>query len=144
MGFAEWGGLRDGDAFSLPMNPRAELPAAFDRNGGSLPTSHAIPYGVRDWVVCEHGDHLRWRRAENSNDAVRALQFLVRHYLGRDALAKESGHPDFAEFTFDHRLDGVIAGSGPTPTSCSCCESSTTTSPGRPWFPAMTPQDDCG
>lgn len=39
-----------------------------------------------------------------------ALTFLVRHYLGRDALAKESGHPDFAEFTIDHRLDGVIAG----------------------------------
>ena len=110
LGFADWGGLGGGDAFSLPMNPRAELAAAFDRAGGSLPTSHAIPYGVRDWVVCEHGDHVRWRRAEKSNDAVRALKFLVRHYLGRDALAKESGHPDFAEFTFDHRLDGVIAG----------------------------------
>ena len=94
VGFADWGGLGGGDAFSLPMNPRAELAAALGRAGGSLPTSHAIPYGVRDWVVCEYGDHLRWRRAEKSNDAVRALGFLVRHYLGRDALAKESGHPD--------------------------------------------------
>jgi hypothetical protein len=51
-----------------------------------------------------------WRRAEKSNDAVQALGFLVRHYLGPDGLAQGSGNPDFAEFTFDHRLDGVVAG----------------------------------
>ena len=56
LGFADWGGLGGGDVFSLPMNPRAELAATVDRAGGSLPTSRAIPYGVRDWVVCEHGE----------------------------------------------------------------------------------------
>lgn len=109
-GFADWGALGDGDAFSLPMNPRAELSAAFKRAGGALPSSRTIPHGVRDWVVCEHGGHLRWRRAEKSNDAVRAIGFLVGHYLGCQALAQQSGHPDFASFTFDHRLNGVIAG----------------------------------
>lgn len=44
LGFAEWGGL-GGDAFSLPMNPRAELAAAVELARGLLPTSHAIPYG---------------------------------------------------------------------------------------------------
>ena len=49
-------------------------------------------------------------RSEKSNDAVQALGFLVEHYLGPDAKAKDSDNPDFAAFTFDHRLDGVIAG----------------------------------
>jgi hypothetical protein len=49
-------------------------------------------------------------RSEKSNDAVQALTFLVEHYLGTDAKAKGRDNPDFAAFTFDHRLDGVIAG----------------------------------
>ena len=48
--------------------------------------------------------------SEKSNDAVQALTFLVSNYLGPGALAQESGNPDFSAFTFDHRLDGVIAG----------------------------------
>jgi hypothetical protein len=35
---------------------------------------------------------------------------LVSYYLGPGANAQQSGNRDFAEFTFDHRLDGVIAG----------------------------------
>ena len=69
-----------------------------------------IPHGVHDWRVCEHGDRIMWRRFEKSNDAEQALTFLVDHYLGPDAKAKDSDNPDFADFTFDHRLDGVIAG----------------------------------
>lgn len=49
-------------------------------------------------------------RSEKSNDAVEALTFLVEHYLGPDARAKDSDNSDFAAFTFDHRLDGVIVG----------------------------------
>ena len=47
---------------------------------------------------------------EKSNDAEQALAFLVDHYLGHSAKAKNSDNPDFADFTFDHHLDGVIAG----------------------------------
>ena len=60
--------------------------------------------------MCEHGDRISWVRSEKSNDAVQALTFLVEHYLGPDAKAKDSESPDFAAFTFDHRLDGVIVG----------------------------------
>ncbi len=70
----------------------------------------AVPYGVHHWRVCEHGDRVSWRRSERSNDAVQALTFLLEHYLGPDAKAKDSESTDFAAFTFDHRLDGVIAG----------------------------------
>lgn len=109
-GFADWGGLPDGDPFTLPMNPRAELAAAFDRTGGSMSRQGRIPYGVHDWRVCEHGDRISWQRGEKSNDAVATLRFLVSHYLGPGASAQQSGNPDFVDFTFDHRLDGVIAG----------------------------------
>ena len=109
-GFADWGALPDGDPFRLPMNPRATLTKAFADAGGAMSGPRDIPHGVQDWRVCEHGDRISWARSEKSNDAVQALRFLVEHYLGPDAKAKDSDNPDFAAFTFDHRLDGVIAG----------------------------------
>lgn len=109
-GFADWGALPDGDPFRLPMNPRAALSKAFADAGGSMSGPRAVPYGVQHWRVCEHGDRISWVRSEKSNDAVQALAFLVEHYLGPDAKAKGSESPDFAAFTFDHRLDGVIVG----------------------------------
>ena len=109
-GFADWGALPDGDPFRLPMNPRAALSKAFADAGGSMSGPRAVPYGVQHWRVCEHGDRISWVRSEKSNDAVQALAFLVEHYLGPEAKAKGSASPDFAAFTFDHRLDGVIAG----------------------------------
>ena len=109
-GFAEWGALPDGDPFRLPMNPRATLTKAFAEAGGAMSGPRDIPHGVHDWRVCEHGDRISWVRSEKSNDAVQALRFLVEHYLGPSAKAKDSDNPDFAAFTFDHRLDGVIAG----------------------------------
>ena len=108
-GFADWGALPDGDAFRLPMNPRAALAKAFADAGGAMSGPRTVPYGVHHWWVCEHGDRLSWVQSEKSNDAVEVLQFLVQHYLGPGAKAKDSGNPDFDAFTFDHRLDGVIA-----------------------------------
>jgi hypothetical protein len=110
LGFAAWGGIRDGDPFSLPMNPRAELDAVFAAGRGAVPSPAGIPRGVSDWQVCGDGGRIVWRRSDKSNDAVQTLDFLVSHYLGPDALAQQADNPDFAAFTFDHRLDGVIAG----------------------------------
>lgn len=109
-GFADWGALPDGDPLRLPMNPRAALAKAFADSGGAMPQPEGVPYGVHDWRVCEHGDRVTWRRSAKSNDAVRTLTFLVEQYLGPHARARYSDNPDFAEFTFYHRLDGVIAG----------------------------------
>lgn len=109
-GFADWAGLPDGDPYSLPMNPRAALAQAFHDAGGSMSPTGNVPYGVQHWRVCEHGDRISWHRSEKSNDAIAALRFLVDHYLGPGARAQGSDNPDFADFTFDHRLDGVVAG----------------------------------
>ena len=109
-GFAAWGALLDGDPFRLPRNPRAALVKAFADAGGAMSQPASVPSGVQDWRVCEHGDRITWVRSARSNEAERALTFLVEHYLGPDALAKGCENPDFAAFTFDHRLDGVIVG----------------------------------
>ena len=110
--FAEWGGGPTGDPFDVPMNPRAEL--ADGAGWGGYPDGRdrprtGIPGGVRDWVPCDQGCHLMWRPAPCSNDALLALRFLVDHYLGPRALARGRG-PVFDDFTFDHRVDGVLAG----------------------------------
>lgn len=104
-GFAEWGGGPHGDPFHVPDNPRADW-AALVRH--DPPSQTGIPPGVRDWVPCDDGCHLLWRPAPGSNDALLALRFLVDHYLGPRALARGRG-PDFARFTFDHDVDGVVA-----------------------------------
>ncbi|WP_392542459.1 hypothetical protein [Oryzobacter telluris] len=108
-GFADWQALPDGDPFALPMNPRAALSKAFADAGGVMSSRRAIPYGVGHWRVCEHGDRIEWHRADKSNDAVQTLSFLVEYYLGPEARARDCGSADFAGFTFDHHLDGVIA-----------------------------------
>jgi hypothetical protein len=59
-GFADWGAMPDGDPFHLPMNPRAALNKAFDDAGGSMSGRFAVPFGVRDWRVCRHGDRISW------------------------------------------------------------------------------------
>lgn len=109
--FAEWGGGPTGDPFEVPMNPRAELadwPGRGGRPEPEEPSRTGIPDGVCDWVPCDEGCHLVWRPAPRSNDALLALRFLVDHYLGPRALARGRG-PAFEAFTFDHRVDGVVA-----------------------------------
>jgi hypothetical protein len=97
-GFADWGGIPDGDPFALPMNPRAELAAAFDRAGGSMSLRGHIPHGVHDWRVCEHGDRISRRRGDKSNDAVASLRFLVSHYLGPGCCRSEVQGGDDAAY----------------------------------------------
>ena len=35
---------------------------------------------------------------------------LIDHFLGRGAHAEQSGDPQFADFTFDHEMNGVVVG----------------------------------
>lgn len=37
------------------------------------------------------------------------MAYLIDHFLRPDALAKQSAAPWFVGFTFDHRLNGVVA-----------------------------------
>ncbi|WP_295697499.1 hypothetical protein [Lapillicoccus sp.] len=108
---AEWQGGPQGDVFTVPMNPRAVWSLAMAKAGGSIASSapEGMPRGTTDWRPCLDGCRLEWDRIEKSNDAIPSIRFLVDHFLGPQALARDAGGDDFAAFSFDHALDGVIA-----------------------------------
>lgn len=112
-GFAEWHGGPDGDIYAVPMNPRAAWAAALEdagERGVTMALPKEVPWSVFDWQPSVLGTHLRWCEREKSNDAEVAIRFLIDQFFGPSALARQSGQPVFEEFTFDHELNGVIAG----------------------------------
>jgi hypothetical protein len=117
------------DPYEVPMNPRAfrlererETQDQRPRSGQkgsvaaardsltSLTPRDGSPYPHLDWKPCTDGCCLRWdSRTEKSRMAESWLQYLIDHFLRPGAMARTSGRPDFAEFTFNHVLNGVIA-----------------------------------
>lgn len=98
------------DPFGLAMNPRAE--AAMRWRDGARPNRTAaagVPGEHCDWAPCDTGCHLEWHKADRSNTARFWLPYLIYTFIGPDATAKGSGQEDFAEFTFDHSVSGVVA-----------------------------------
>lgn len=98
------------DPFGLAMNPRAEFSARWAH--GSSPeraTAPGVPGEHCDWAPSGDGHHLAWKEADKSHDARYWLPYLVDTFIGPGATAAASGHPDFAEFTFDHKVNGVVA-----------------------------------
>jgi len=76
----------------------------------TLTPDDGTPYPHLDWMPCPLGCCLTWdSRTEKSRMAEAWLQFLIDHFLRPGAHALASERADFAEFTFDHVLNGVIA-----------------------------------
>lgn len=63
-----------------------------------------------DWVPSHGGGALCWNGGEKFYDSAAWLEYLINHFLRPGAAAARSGLPYFNEFTFDHVLDGVVAG----------------------------------
>ncbi|CUR57221.1 hypothetical protein NOCA1120439 [metagenome] len=75
------------------------------RGDGTVPFAHLA------WDVCPDGCCLTWNpAAERASMMVPSLRFLLDHLLRGGA--KGEGSPQLAGFTFDHVLDGVVAGAG--------------------------------
>jgi hypothetical protein len=66
-------------------------------------------FGSCDWEPTVTGTHLRWVRREKSNDAAAEILYLIDHFLRPGAHAATSGRAQFADFSFDHMVSGVIA-----------------------------------
>ncbi|KAB7745410.1 hypothetical protein GA707_05630 [Nostocoides sp. F2B08] len=66
-------------------------------------------FGSCDWEPTVTGTHLRWVQREKSNHATVEIQYLIDHFLRPGARAATSGRAQFAEFSFDHVVSGVIA-----------------------------------
>jgi hypothetical protein len=61
-------------------------------------------------VPCPHGCCLVWNGYEKFYAGPAWLQYLIDHFLRRDAHARTSGDPQFTGFTFDHEMNGIIVG----------------------------------
>ena len=62
------------------------------------------------WTPCPHGCCLSWNGREKFYAGPAWMQYLIDHFLRPDAYAKASGDRQFADFTFDHQMDGLIVG----------------------------------
>ena len=100
------------DPYEVPMNPKAfrlERERQPDAST-TLRPGDGSPYPHLDWNPCIDGCCLSWDgRTEKSRMAEEWLQYLIDHFLRPGARARTSAKPDFAQFTFDHVLNGVIA-----------------------------------
>lgn len=63
------------------------------------------------WVPAWSGACLTFDGKEKFYQPMEWLHFLIQHFLCADAKAASAGLGYFENFTFDHVLDGVIAGS---------------------------------
>ena len=73
------------------------------------------------WTPCPHGCCLNWDGREKFHAGPAWLQYLIDHFLRPGALAQNSGDAQFADFTFDHQVNGSSWGSSKTCASCSSC-----------------------
>jgi hypothetical protein len=62
------------------------------------------------WVPCWDGCCLALDGEEKIYDPTRWLDYLINHFLAPGAEASTSGEGVFDDFTFDHRLDGLVVG----------------------------------
>lgn len=67
------------------------------------------------WVSDETGGLIVWDGSEKFYEAERWMAYLVDHFLRPGAIASRSGDPQFAEFSFDHVLNGEIEAQGEDP-----------------------------
>jgi hypothetical protein len=100
---------RPGGAYAVPGNPLAE-----DMDSWPSDQVNRVAAGQPgfwcDWVPCWDGCCLAYDGVEKFYQPVRWMGYLIDHFLKPGALASTSGDPLFANFTFDHLLDGVVVG----------------------------------
>lgn len=101
--------LHPGDPYAVPMNPLGEAIDGHQRGDYGVGHRQVTGLGRCDWEPCLEGCCLMWNGSEKSNTAVIELRYLVDHFLKPDAHAASDGRADFAPFTFDHTVNGVIA-----------------------------------
>lgn len=108
----------DGSYAVTPADPGADLRSATDADSAARDAAvdrfnqlgDGQPSHYCHWVPCFGGCCLSWDGQEKFYAGPHWMQYLIDHFLRPGAYAQQSGDRQFAEFTFDHRADGVIAG----------------------------------
>lgn len=106
--------------YDVAMNPRvveqerAQGPRSKDESTpnpfSTLSPRDGSPYPHLDWVPCIDGCCLLWNGTEKSRMALEWLEYLTDHFLRPGAHAHDSGRREFEHFTFDHQVNGTLAG----------------------------------
>lgn len=100
---------RPGGPYEVPDDPRAETGEDFE-----IDRYNAVAIGQPslwcDWEPCGDGCCLAFNGTEEFYEPVRWLRYLVTHFLKPGAKASSTALDQFAAFTFDHRLNGIVVG----------------------------------
>jgi hypothetical protein len=64
------------------------------------------------WVPSDGGRSIEWDQSEKFYYADRWMKYLIDHFLKPGAEASRTDDPQFADFTFDHTVNGVIEAQG--------------------------------
>lgn len=100
---------RPGGPYEVPPNPYAE-----ERTGVDVDAYNRIAPGQPQlwcqWEACWQGCCLAFDGHEKFYQPVRWMEYLIEHFLKPGAEASNSGLSVFDEFSFDHRLDGLVVG----------------------------------
>ncbi|WP_109506495.1 hypothetical protein [Nocardioides speluncae] len=100
---------RAGGPYAVPGNPAAEQrgETAIEAYNRSAPGQPGL---WCQWTPCWDGCCLAFDGTEKFYSPVRWMSYLIEHFLKPGAQASRSDDPQFAGFTFDHVLDGMIVG----------------------------------
>jgi hypothetical protein len=101
---------RGGGPYEVSPNPAAERSADVDDVDAYNRVGRRQPSFWCGWTPCLDGCCLSHDGVEKFYGATAWMTYLIDHFLAPGAHAQESGLAWFHEFTFDHTLDGVIAG----------------------------------
>lgn len=100
---------RAGGSYEVPGNPSAEAIDAVTEVEILNSLAPGAPSLWCDWVPCWDGCCIAHSGIEKSYRADAWLTYLIDHFLAPGAQAAEAGLDRLRAFTFDHRLDGIIA-----------------------------------
>jgi hypothetical protein len=103
--------LRGDDPYAVPDNPRVDR---LDYESSATDIYNTPPPGQPGlwcpWVPSCAGECLSIPEQDGRHyGAGPWLQYLYDHFLKPDAYAARTGSALFEDFTFDHRLDGLVA-----------------------------------
>jgi hypothetical protein len=100
---------RPGGAYEVPRNPAANRDRRVRDIDGYNRVAPGQPALWCQWMPCWDGCCLSHDGIEKFYAATEWMSYLIDHFLAPHALAQDSGEEWFRDFTFDHRLDGIIA-----------------------------------
>ena len=100
---------RPGGPYEVPSNPYSD-----DREGVDVDTYNRTAPGQPQlwcqWQACWQGCCLAFDGHEKFYQPVRWMEYLIEHFLQPGAEASRTRLPVFDEFSFDHRLNGLVVG----------------------------------